>query len=97
MTFGVDPDTHIDSLEQAECATVEGTSKWSCKLTITGLSQVVMVVALDIDTDEYVNIYNVYLGNSKVLVGCVYRQNRPVNFSDFTDFLQPLLGNYKII
>ncbi|XP_037953907.1 protein unc-13 homolog B isoform X2 [Teleopsis dalmanni] len=35
MTFGVDPDTHIDSLEQAECATVEGTSKWSCKLTIT--------------------------------------------------------------
>jgi len=36
MTFGVDPDTHIDSLEQAEYATVEGTSKWSCKLTITG-------------------------------------------------------------
>lgn len=36
MTFGVDPDTHIDSLEQAEHATVEGTSKWSCKLTITG-------------------------------------------------------------
>ena len=36
MTFGVDPDTHIDSLEQAEAATVEGTSKWSCKLTITG-------------------------------------------------------------
>lgn len=36
MTFGVDPDTHIDSLEQAELATVEGTSKWSCKLTITG-------------------------------------------------------------
>ncbi|KRK04970.1 protein unc-13 homolog A isoform X11 [Drosophila yakuba] len=35
MTFGVDPDTHIDSLEQAEHATVEGTSKWSCKLTIT--------------------------------------------------------------
>lgn len=37
MTFGVDPDTHIDSLEQAEAATVEGTSKWSCKLTITGI------------------------------------------------------------
>jgi len=36
MTFGVDPDTHIDSLEQAEHATVEGTSKWSYKLTITG-------------------------------------------------------------
>lgn len=39
MTFGVDPDTHIDSLEQAERATVEGTSKWSCKLTITGTSK----------------------------------------------------------
>lgn len=37
MTFGVDPDTHIDSLEQAEHATVEGTSKWSCKLIITGI------------------------------------------------------------
>lgn len=36
MTFGVDPDTHIDSLEQAEAVTIEGTSKWSCKLTITG-------------------------------------------------------------
>lgn len=39
MTFGVDPDTHIDSLEQAEQATVEGTSKWSCKLTITGIQK----------------------------------------------------------
>lgn len=36
MTFGVDPDTHIDSLEQAENITIEGTSKWSCKLIITG-------------------------------------------------------------
>lgn len=36
MTFGVDADTHIDSLEQAESVTVEGTSKWSCKLIITG-------------------------------------------------------------
>jgi hypothetical protein len=37
MTFGVDPDTHIDSIEQAESATIEGTSKWSCKITITGI------------------------------------------------------------
>lgn len=36
MTFSVDPDTHIDSLEQAEAATIEGTSKWSCKISITG-------------------------------------------------------------
>ncbi|XP_063383192.1 protein unc-13 homolog A isoform X2 [Cydia fagiglandana] len=34
-TFNVDPDTHIDSLEQAEQVTIEGTSKWSCKIAIT--------------------------------------------------------------
>lgn len=36
MTFGVDPDTHIDTCEQAKASTIEGTSKWSCKLSITG-------------------------------------------------------------
>ncbi|KAL7012870.1 hypothetical protein ACKWTF_015090 [Chironomus riparius] len=35
MTFGVDPDTHIDTTEQAKASTIEGTSKWSCKLSIT--------------------------------------------------------------
>lgn len=35
-TFSVDPDTHIDSLEQAEEVNIEGTSKWSCKIAITG-------------------------------------------------------------
>ncbi|OAD54134.1 Protein unc-13 like protein C [Eufriesea mexicana] len=35
-TFTVDPDTHIDSLEQAEEIVLEGTSKWSCKIAITG-------------------------------------------------------------
>ncbi|XP_044263022.1 protein unc-13 homolog A isoform X2 [Tribolium madens] len=34
-TFSVDPDTHIDSIEQAEQMTIEGTSKWSCKIAIT--------------------------------------------------------------
>ncbi|XP_046141379.1 uncharacterized protein LOC114873991 isoform X2 [Osmia bicornis bicornis] len=34
-TFTVDPDTHIDSLEQAELIVLEGTSKWSCKIAIT--------------------------------------------------------------
>lgn len=38
-TFNVDPDTHIDSLEQAEQITIEGTSKWSCKIAITGLQR----------------------------------------------------------
>lgn len=35
-TFTMDPDTHIDSLEQAEAIVLEGTSKWSCKIAITG-------------------------------------------------------------
>ncbi|KAK7789054.1 hypothetical protein R5R35_013690 [Gryllus longicercus] len=34
-TFSVDPDTHIDSIEQAEDIVLEGTSKWSCKIAIT--------------------------------------------------------------
>lgn len=34
--FSVDPDMHIDSLEQAEAIVLEGTSKWSCKIEITG-------------------------------------------------------------
>ncbi|XP_074115863.1 unc-13 isoform X2 [Cotesia typhae] len=37
-TFSVDPDTHIDSLEQAEMIVLEGTSKWSCKIAITVIS-----------------------------------------------------------
>lgn len=36
-TFNVDPDTHVDSVEQAKQVTIEGTSKWSCKIAITGL------------------------------------------------------------
>lgn len=34
--FSVEPDMHIDSLEQAEAIVLEGTSKWSCKIEITG-------------------------------------------------------------
>lgn len=37
-TFSVDPDTHIDSIDQAEQMTIEGTSKWSCKIAITGIA-----------------------------------------------------------
>ena len=39
MTFGVDPDTHIDTVEQSKASTIEGTSKWSCKLSITGTQE----------------------------------------------------------
>lgn len=35
--YTVDPDTHIDNLEQAEQSVLEGTSKWSCKIAITGI------------------------------------------------------------
>ncbi|KAI5724998.1 hypothetical protein M8J77_009964 [Diaphorina citri] len=31
----MDPDTHIDTLEQAEAIVLEGTSNWSCKIAIT--------------------------------------------------------------
>ncbi|XP_035215898.1 protein unc-13 homolog B-like isoform X3 [Stegodyphus dumicola] len=35
MTFGIDPDTHIDALQQGEDQIMEGTSKWSAKIAIT--------------------------------------------------------------
>ncbi|KAK2704771.1 hypothetical protein QYM36_016981 [Artemia franciscana] len=35
MTFGVDPDPHIDTLEQAELLVLEGTANWSCKIAVT--------------------------------------------------------------
>lgn len=41
-TFSVDPDTHIDSIEQAEQMTIEGTSKWSCKIAITGIASCIL-------------------------------------------------------
>lgn len=55
MTFGVDPDTHIDTVEQAKASTIEGTSKWSCKLSITGTNfkkdlQIHSILTLNIST-----------------------------------------------
>ncbi|XP_042894780.1 protein unc-13 homolog B isoform X2 [Parasteatoda tepidariorum] len=35
MTFTIDPDTHIDALQQGEAQIMEGTSKWSAKIAIT--------------------------------------------------------------
>jgi hypothetical protein len=32
----VDPDTHIDSIDQAELAVLEGTANWSAKIAVTG-------------------------------------------------------------
>lgn len=36
LTFTVDPDTHIEALQQAEESIFEGTSNWACKIAITG-------------------------------------------------------------
>lgn len=36
VIFNVDPDTHIDSIEQAESAVLEGTANWSAKIAVTG-------------------------------------------------------------
>jgi hypothetical protein len=33
----VDPDTHIDSIDQAEGAVLEGTANWSAKIAVTGI------------------------------------------------------------
>lgn len=46
MTFGVDPDTHIDTVEQAKASTIEGTSKWSCKLSITGTNSIFLTLLM---------------------------------------------------
>ncbi|KAK4035632.1 hypothetical protein OUZ56_027719 [Daphnia magna] len=35
VIFNVDPDTHIDSIEQAESAVLEGTANWSAKIAVT--------------------------------------------------------------
>lgn len=65
-TFNVDPDTHIDSLEQAKQVTIEGTSKWSCKIAITGLlwSLAAMVRALAVlnllDKLSWPQLYHVF-------------------------------------
>ena len=39
VIFNVDPDTHIDSIEQAESAVLEGTANWSAKIAVTGTKQ----------------------------------------------------------
>lgn len=36
VIFNVDPDTHIDSIDQAEGAVLEGTANWSAKIAVTG-------------------------------------------------------------
>ena len=44
--FNVNPDTHIESLESSEKHVVEGTSKWSCKIKVSGkmLSRLNLIV-----------------------------------------------------
>ena len=40
--FNVNPDTHIESLESSEKHVVEGTSKWSCKIKVSGKNVVLV-------------------------------------------------------
>ena len=35
--FNVDPRTHGSNLESSEQVVLDGTSKWSCKIQVTGL------------------------------------------------------------
>ena len=37
--FNVSPDTHVDNISQSEQTVLDGTSKWSCKIAVTGRSQ----------------------------------------------------------
>ena len=62
MTFGVDPDTHIDTVEQAKASTIEGTSKWSCKLSITGTNSSQSLISEPFD--KVMTFYNVKITNS---------------------------------
>ena len=34
--FNVEPRTHLTNLEAAEQVVLDGTSKWSCKIAVTG-------------------------------------------------------------
>ena len=43
--FNVDPDTHIDNIEASEQAVLDGTSKWSCKIVISGEEHVFSCLA----------------------------------------------------
>ena len=47
--FNTPPDTHIESLESAEKHVVEGTSKWSCKIKVSGKLTAMLIVLLCID------------------------------------------------
>ena len=35
-TFDIKPDTHLELMNVAQQAVLDGTSKWSCKIAITG-------------------------------------------------------------
>ncbi|XP_023223244.1 protein unc-13 homolog B-like isoform X1 [Centruroides sculpturatus] len=42
LTFGVDPDTHVDALQQGESSIMEGTCKWSAKIAITEINSLLI-------------------------------------------------------
>ena len=42
----MEPRTHLTNLEAAEQVVLDGTSKWSCKIQVTGKSSVSLTVLL---------------------------------------------------
>jgi len=44
--FNVGPDVHIENVNLAEEMVLEGTSKWSCKIAITGTLSIIIIVLI---------------------------------------------------
>lgn len=102
-TFTVDPDTHIDSLEQAEQIVLEGTSKWSCKIAITGdtilipLESVLTILHHNLDNEPPLGSFITYTQthawntrlheNSLLKTFCKRLQGTPFTFLRKNDIL----------
>lgn len=105
-TFSVDPDTHIDSIEQAEQMTIEGTSKWSCKIAITGIDGCILSGRWSyILTLKYrvPNFHTLYIPNFVHLNAWLLYESKWIWFSLWSDLniefmaaiFSSILGNFS--